>query len=724
MAKSQSEDEKILQEARERFHEAVEEESESRARMREELRFAAGEQWPDDVRKLREEDPNGSRPCLVMDKLGQYRRQVVNDARQNKPAIKVRPVDDGADKEVAEILQGLTRHIEDRSCADIAYDNALDSATGPGLGWFRVMTEVVSEKNNEQEAKICQIPNIFSVYADPCWKMPDGSDMMWAFVTDEMPRKQFEADYPNKEPSGWEAEDSHQEWVTKDMVRVAEYYRIKETTQNCLVLDNGEEVPESDYWSMYQGDEMRPQVLGSYEKKTRKVEWFKLTAGEILDRTEIPCSFIPVIPVVGNVHWVDGKRHLTGMIFWGQDGQRAYNYGRSAFVEQVALAPKAPYVAAAGQIEAYEQEWADANTSNQPVLRYDPQDVNGTVLPPPQRQIPPQPSAGWLQEMQLAERDIQASLGMYAASIGNEGQEKSGRAILARQKEGDTSTFHYIDNLSRSIRHAGRIIVEMIPRIYDTRRVVRILGEDGESSQAVIDPRMTRPIAKVEMPNGKVKRIFNPNIGKYDVSVSVGPAYNTKRMEAATAMTEILSRSPQLMQIFGDLWVKSQDWPMADEIAKRMKAMLPPQILQAEQQEGEDAKVKMAVDQALAQVEQQVAPLLQQFDELKAKAGEMAKQLEDKQMDHMHEAEKLKIDAYKAETERLKAMAPAFAPEQIQALVVQAVQQLMTPQDLGHEMPMGMEMPPEMPPDMQMMQPEQPPIGGFFTPEESPPLAG
>jgi len=638
-------DEAILKEARERFALAVDESATERNRMKTELEFAAGKQWPEQVKNARENDPNGARPCLTMDKLGQYVRQVVNDARQNKPAIKVRPVDSGADIEVAELLQGLTRHIEDVSCADLAYDNALDSAAKVGLGWFRIRTQMVNASRNEQDILIEPIENIFSVQADP-WRKPDGSDMEWCFVTEEVPRKRFERDYPKADVKGWDESDSGSQWVSAETVRVAEYYRIVKTSENCLYLDNGEEMPESAYWEIYAQDAERPQIESTYEKETRKVEWFKLSYGEVIERTTIPSEYIPVIPVVGNVHWLDGKRQLTGMIYWGSDGQRAYNYARSAFVEQIALAPKAPYVAAAGQVENYEDEWAKANTSNQPVLRYDPQDINGTPVPPPQRQPAPQPSSGWFQEMEVSGRDIQAALGMYAASVGNEGQEKSGRAILARQKEGDTSTFHYIDNLSRSIRHAGRIIIGMVPKIMDTRRMVRIIGEDGESAQATLDPKMTKPYAKIQQADGKFKKLFNPSIGTYDVTVTVGPSYNTKRMEAAESMTAMTQGNPALFPIIGDLLVKSMDWPMADEIAKRLKTMLPPEIKQQEEAEegGQSPEVLMVqqmAEQALAQKDQELQMAMQQMQQ-------MAQELQDAQAEIMKtnlRAEQAKLSA-------------------------------------------------------------------------------
>lgn len=685
---SKKDDKAILDEARKRFAESLDEYSEERDRMADDLRFAAGEQWDERIRQAREGDPNGARPCLTMDKLGQYVRQVVNDARQNKPSIKVRPVDSGADIEVADMIQGLTRHIEDVSSADIAYDNALDSAAKVGLGWFRVLTKVTDAKKNQQDIEIAPVENIFSVYPDPCWKRPDGSDMEWLFVVDEVPREQFEAMYPNADVKGWEADDRTQQWVTKEIVRVAEYYRIKKTTTNVLGLDTGEETTEEAYWSAYAADEMRPQIVDTYEREERKVEWYKLTCGEILDRTDVPSEWIPVIPVVGNVHYIDGKRVLTGMIHWGADAQRAYNYGRSAFVEQIALAPKAPFIAAAGQVEAYAQEWKKANTSNQSVLRYDPIDINGTPLPPPQRQMPPQPSAGWLQEMQISERDIQSALGMYAASLGNEGQEKSGRAILARQREGDTSTFHYIDNLSRSIRHLGRIIVGMIPRVMDTRRIVRILGEDGASQMVTIDPAMREPMREVRGMDNKVRKLFNPSIGRYDVSVSVGPAFNTRRMESADMMVELTRANPNLFPIIGDLMIQAMDWPMADSIAKRLKAMAPPQIQQLEQQEEsgmspEVAQVQAQAEQIIAQMQeqmQQAMQALQQAEQEIAQAKAEAEAAKMREQAAKLSAQETQIDAAADILAKDYELAQANLKAQ-EAEAIARVQEVMVPQE-------------------------------------------
>lgn len=653
-------DKDIIAEALERFAECEEFESTQRQRMREELKFAAGEQWPERVKNARENDPNGSRPCLTMDKLGQYIRQVVNDSRQNKPAIKVRPDDSYGDIEVADLLQGVCRHIEDASCADVAYDTAIDHAAKIGIGYIRITTKVTDEASNQQEIEILPVHNVFSCLLDPNRRMPDGSDAEFGFVVDDIPRKRFERDYPRSKSKGWDKGDHQPGWSEKDTIRVCEYFRIVKSSENVLVLDDETEIPEAQYWELYAADENRPQIIATKVNTQKRVEWFKLTSTEILDRTEIPCRYIPIVEVIGNEHWIDGKRQLTGMVFWGQDAQRAYNYARSAFVEQVSLAPKAPFVAAAGQIEDFENEWRSANVSNQAVLVYNPIDVNGTVIPSPQRQLPPQPSSGWQAEMQISQSDIQSALGMYQASIGATSNEKSGRAILARQKEGDTSTFHYVDNLSRSIRQCGRILVDMIPRVYDTRRVVRIVGLDGETGQATIDPQMPQPFAKArDAKTGKIRKIFNPTLGKYDVTVTVGPSYNTRRMESADAMVEFTRANPNMFPLIGDLMVRAMDWPDADAIADRLKAILPPEIkatLETDDEQSPEvaqavASVKQQYEQQLQMMIPQVEQMQQALQQAQQENQQLQQAVEGKQMDAQIKGAELQIKSQENQTQ-------------------------------------------------------------------------
>lgn len=609
-------DDKLLDEAREIFDEALEAETEDRARYKDCQTFAAGVQWDEAIRRARENDPYGARPCLTFDKTNQYRKQIVNDARQNKPSIKVVPAGEDADDEVAEIMSDVVRYIERSSGADVAYDWALECAVTTGIGWFRMRTDMVDADRNEQCIKIDRIPNLFSVVAEPGWSAPDGSDIQRLFVTDEMPRRRFEALYPKVDLVSWESDYSHmRHWVTQEYVRIAEYYRIVERKTARLYFDDGYTLSEDEYWNRFGDEPDRPQPAGTRTVKQRVVEWAKMTGADVLDKTTVPGEYIPVIPVIGNEDWVNGRRILTGIIDKVMDPQRAYNYARTAYIEALALAPKAPYIVEIDQVEEF-PEWSTANSKNHAYLPY--RKVDGA--PAPMRQSPVTPPTGWMQDMQIAEHDIQAALGMYSASIGKNDVQKSGRALLAEQREGDNATMHFVDNLSRSMRHAGNILVSWIPSVFDTRRVMQIVGQDDTQDQVVLNPQLPAPIAKVRDEAGNVRRIFNPNVGKYGVTVAVGPSFASKRQEAASSMMELVRGNPALMQVAGDLMVKAMDWPMADDLAKRLKALVPPNIIQASEGEDGDQKVQQAVQAVQQQAQAQMQQLMQVLDQLRAQS--------------------------------------------------------------------------------------------------------
>ena len=421
--------------------------------------------------------------------------------------------------------------------------------------------------------------------------------------------------------------------------------------------------------------------------------------------------------------FVEGKRILSGIIRPAKDSARLYNYVRSAFTEAVALAPKAPFIVAAGQIENY-PEWETANTVNHAVLRYDPKTVSGSVIGAPQRQQMGGVPTGLAQDMEMAERDIQSTMGVYNASLGKDGNEKSGKAILARQKAGDTATFHYPDTGARPIQHAGRVIVGMIPKVYDTVRVMRIIGEDDEADFAQINPDQPEAVKKELDGKGAVKKIYNLGVGSYDTTVTVGPSYNTKRMEAAEAMTQVLQGNPELMQTIGDLYFKSLDMPYSDEIAKRMKIMLPAPL-----QEPEDGQEPLPPE-----VQQKMQQQDDMIKELDSAVQKMSEELEGKDI----EREKVENEKYKARTDRLKvegelalkAQEQMVAPPELLARF-DGIEQMMLDimRNSGHldeheakRSPQGSlpEPPMPAPPDQQQIQQMQPPQdGGFLMPGDN-----
>lgn len=640
---SKEADKKIIEEALSRFKHCEEMESHNREQALEDLKFSLGDQWDDKVRRFREADPNGVRPCLTVDKIGQYVRQVTNDARQNRPSVKVLPVDDNADPHTAEVLQGWIRHTENNSTADIAYDVGGEMAVRAGFGFIRVITQYESDDSFAVEPVIKAVPNPFSCYLEPEDTSLDGSGATYGFFFDDVPIDKFEAEYPNSDKVDFQ--DSRfkgNSWAKKDVVRVAEYFRIESETYSI--------------WQAEDGSISLVELEGRPHRTAfrRKVMWYKLTAAEILDRREFPSKYIPIVPIYGHVIDVAGERKISSLIHPGIDAQKIHNYSVSSLVERVALVPKAPYIAAAGQIEAYRSEWEDANSSNTSVLTYDPIDLMGQPVPPPQRTAGADVPQGWLQIVQMTEHDIQSAFGMYNAAIGAPSNERTGKAIMARQREADTATFHFPDNVSRSIRQVGKILVDMAPRILDTKRIIRILGEDDTPGTAQIRPDIDQAmVERRSLATGKViERLHNVSVGKYDVIVQSGPSFGTKRQEAADFMNQAIQTHPELMQVIGDLMFKAMDMPYSDKIAKRLESMIPPNVRDAENgpEEGRPQvppEAQQALQAASMQIEQMQQALQQAHEEIQ--------KLSDTSMKTANEAEKLRIEAKKVEIEEFQA---------------------------------------------------------------------
>lgn len=677
--------------------------SDQREQMLEDLRFSnpsCPEQWDENVRRIRESAVGGARPCLTFDQTNQYIAQVVNDSRQNKPAIKVMP-SEGGDIGVASRIEGMVRHIEYQSRASIAYDTAQELAARVGLGWLRVVPVVTNAALNQQEIRIQRVHDPRSIMLDPDSTEPDGSDATRGWVETTLTKKAFQRRYKDAQVTSW-SDDGGQGWFTNDTVRICERFAVETKEVNRLIVmgENGRlEVGEDEYWDMYNRSDGRLQLVGSYMKDERQVSWLTMSGAEELEKTIFPSRWIPLIPVIGYEIWIEGKRYLCGMVRRMRDAQQAYNYERSAYIESVALQPKAPFIAAAEAIEGHEEAWANANTDNKAYLPWNAYAEDGqTQLPMPQRSMPPVVPASFLQGGQMALADIQASIGMYRANLGAPSNETSGKAINARKMEGDTANFHYIDNLARSIEHLGRIVVDMIPRIYDTERQARIMGDDGTSDTVQIDPTMPEAARK------KDERIvaINPNVGEYDVRVKVGPSFTTLRQESSEAMAQLLQRAPQFLPVLGPEWIKNQDWPNAEKVAKLLLAMAPPQVQAIEEDKAEIPPAVMAKMQSMQQQLQEARQLISQL-------GEEYNKLD---ADKQEQRYKALIDAYNAETNRLKVTLPAADPNQIAALaaqmVIQAIQQ---PDPLA-------DAPPTPPPIPAQAEPTNPPTEvGFLLPE-------
>lgn len=707
-ASNVAKDDSVLSVMRSRMTMAISALSGTRDSELDDLRFYAGSpdnqwQWPNDVLQTRGSSQGpvvSARPCLTINKLPQHVKQITNEQRMNRPTIKVLPVDDKSDIEMADVFNGVIRHIEYTSDADVAYDTACENQVTYGEGYLRILTEYCDDTSFDQEIKIGRIRNSFSVYMDPMIQDPAGADARWCFITDDMTKDEYERAYPKASPistltARGIGDSSINQWISETTVRVAEYFYI-ECEKATLNLYPGNQTaltgtPEDSLLRAMFGKPLR-----SRQSDRERVKWCKTNGYEILEESEWAGSFIPVVRVVGNEFEVDGQLYVSGLVRNAKDAQRMYNYWCSQEAEMLALAPKAPFIGYGGQFEGYEQQWKTANTQNWPYLEVNPDvtDGQGAVLPLPERAQPPMASSGLLQAKAGASEDIKSTTGQYNASLGMTSNERSGKAILARQRESDVGTYHYADNLARAVRHIGRQLVDLIPKIYDTARVARILGEDGEPSTVKMNPDQEEPVKKIMGPGGVVvDKIYNPRVGKYDVRVITGPGYATKRQEALESMAQLLQGNSQLWQVAGDLFVKNMDWPGAQDLAKRLQKMLDPQVMA-----DEDNPALVAANQ---QMEAMNAEMQQMFKMLQNVQQSMeAKEVHIKQF----EAE---IKAYQAETQRISAVQAGMTPEQIQDIVMGTIAAAVDAGDLIASAPEMRENPqPDTPRMPQMSEPQ------------------
>lgn len=665
----------ILTVARARLDMAVSALAESREDEIDDLRFYAGSpdnhwQWPADVLATRgavQGQTINARPTLTINKLPQHVRQVTNDMRQNRPGAKVIPVDDNADVQVAEIFNGMIRHIEYISDADVAYDTACENQVAYGEGYITLMTEYCDPNNFDQDIKIGRVRNSFSVYMDPLIQDPTGADAKWCFITEDLTKAEYERQYPEAAPistlqSLGVGDQSISNWLNEDTVRIAGYYYIDYEKAKLNLYPGGQTAFEGT------GEDKQLKLVYGKPKRTResinpKVRYCKINGYEILEEKEWAGKWIPVIRVVGNEFEVDGRLYVSGLVRNAKDAQRMYNYWVSQEAEMLALAPKAPFIGYGGQFEGYEDKWKTANTNNWPYLEVNPDvtDGQGAVLPLPQRAQPPMASTGLLQAKAGASEDIKSTTGQYNASLGMGSNERSGKAILARQREGDVGTYHYGDNLTRAVRHVARQLVDLIPKIYDTQRIARIIGEDGETKMVKINPEQDEPVKQIVDQQGIViEKIYNPGVGKYDVVATTGPGYATKRQEALEAMAQLLQGNPQLWQVAGDLFVKNMDWPGAQEMSKRFAKTIDPKIMEDNDKSPE-----------LQAAEQQIQAMGAEMENMHAMIQNIGKSIE---MQDLERKEfETQIKAYDAETKRISAVQAGMSEEQIQDIAMGVV---------------------------------------------------
>ena len=611
--------------------------SNNRAEALDDVRFAAGDQWPVDVQNSRVLE---ARPCLTINKLDAYVRQICNQQRQQRPRIKVHGMNNESDAKVAEIITGITRHIENQSDADQAYDHAFEYCVKMGWGYWRVTTDYIKDDSFDQEIYIKRIENPFSVYFDPNSVQPDGSDAEKCLVTTVVSKAVFRKMYPDADDvQGFSSRgtgDTESEWVTKEDIRIAEYFYTEREKAMIIQLSDGttgysDEMPSKEVLAA-----AGITVIDKRDTWRKKIKWCKLTAMQILEEGEWAGKYIPIVPVYGQEVRVDDKHKKFGLVRMAKDPQRMYNYWATALTETVALAPKAKWLLAEGQDEGHENEWAMANIKAMPVLRYKQTDTEGRQAPTPVRLQPEPPPAGVMSALQGMNQDLMAVVGIFDPGQLPQGQQ-SGKALQGQQQQADMTNFHYYDNLTRSIRHTGRIILDLIPKIYDRQRVMRIIGDDGKPDMVTINEQG-------QDEQGVSKVLNDVTVGEYDVVMETGPGYNSKRQEAVDSMMGLLGADPTLMQTAGDLIFRNMDFPGAEVIADRLAASNP--MAQID----DKSPIPPQVQMQLAQSKQQIQQLQQQIQ-----AEEMDKKYRATVQQQVQEAEtqreKMRLDVKREDTQ-------------------------------------------------------------------------
>ena len=576
-------DEAIIKQAKDRFERCEKWEANTRKAFLNDVKFANadsdnGYQWPDKLRQNRDVD---QRPNLTINKVRQHNLMITNEAKQNKPSIKFRPTSGEASYKAAQILEGVVRHIEYISKATNAYDRAVKFQVDGGVGYIRVVTDYLDNTSFDQEIFIRGVRDPLTIFLDPDAQEPDKSDSTFGFAFDDMPLDQFKHSYPkfahlaSQAPLG-----KGDSWLDADHVRVCEYFRLVEKKDKLVALPGPDGILQ--VWKKSElPKDIHAAVVDDPNHEARDItynecEWILIVGNEIADRRTWPGKYIPIVPVIGEETIINGELDRKGHTRNMKDAQRMLNYWSSAAVEQVALQGKSPWIAPAKAIEGYETYWQSANATNHSVLPYNSTDDDGNEIPAPQRARPPEMAQAYIQGLAMAREQIMEVSGQYQSSMGQPSNERSGKAINERQRQGDTATYHFIDNFAVALRHVGVIILDLIPKVYDTERVTKILGEDGKMTDVRISPQAQQ--AHQIQRKGEIEQVlFNPNIGRYAVEADVGPNYATKRQEAFNAFTQITSQSPDMLHTIGDLLFRNADFPGADQIAERLERMVPPQ---------------------------------------------------------------------------------------------------------------------------------------------------
>lgn len=576
------------------------------------LKMAAGDKathWGADVLAARNAMKKNT---LVINELPQFIHQVTNDIRQNTPSIRVLPEQDG-DIETANVFSDLIRGIEYKSCADEAYDTAAEYAVKCGIGFIGVDHDYIDDESDEQELKIKSVPDPLTVYNDPASVECDGRDSNAQIVLEPCNKKDFDRLYPGK--------------------KFTSFTDPKVESKESVILAN-----------------IFIREFGGKRGKKITVRHYKFSGDELLAETQFPGSYVPYTPVYGEITWIEGKRIISSLIRQARDPQLRLNHWASKEAEILNMAPVAPVMAARGTLVNDRGQWQSPGTET--VLEYELTDIDNNPAPKPERLQPPPIPTGIINAMQGAKENIKESMGLYNASIGQKSNETSGVAIDARKMEGDVATFHFPDNVRRSINQVGRILVDAVPVVVDTPRLVQTVTQENE-------PKMVAVNGFTPMPDDQ-QRPFDLSKGKYHVRVSTGASFTTKRQEAAQFLSDMFKQAPELMQIGGDILFKNLDLPGSEALAARFKKTIAPNLLDDQERAQDQQAIDPRIEQLSVALQQSQEQIQQLSAALEAKQGD----LQIKQAELAIKAEELKLKEREVELKYSQAMQQQEAPVQ------------------------------------------------------------
>ena len=651
--------EEFLKTARDRFTRSAEASTQWRKEAASAMKFLTGDQWPERNKAMRTQD---GRPCLTVNRLSQLVRLVANEIAKSKPGMMIHPVDSDSDLDTAQILLGIIRHIEKVKDASVAYGTATDNQVRCGLGYFGFKTRYSRRDSFEQEICLRFYPNPLAVYRDPSSTEFDGSDSMFYFVIEKMSRELYRERWPDSEANneGFHGYlDGYDEWYSKDEVQVAEYWHVTKTTRKLVKLKESGAILWKDELE-YKEKEINAMISQEREVEHRAVKRAIINGHEVLEEDEWPGPWIPIFPVFGEVVYVDGKPKIRGLIEDAKEPQRVLNYMFSGAMEMVALAPKAPWIAARDQIAKNKKAWRESNTKAHAVLEYDPvvstTEGGAVMVPPPQRNTYEPPIQALIAGLTLAEDGIRHAVGLHAPSIGALSKERSGRAITRLQQQGSLATYHFVLNFARSIRFAIQQLVGdgenqgLIQTIYnEPGRIMRIIGEDDVEKMFVIGKNEEDLPDKTLKEKSDFSGVYDIGAGLYDVVADVGQAFSTQRQEAFAAISQIFQSAPDLMKLFGDIWLKNADFPGAREMADRAKKILPPNL------RGEEPEVPSEVQEQIQKMQAQMQAMAQELE--KRERIIQTKQIESASNERIKAQDREsreRVEAIKAELEAAK----------------------------------------------------------------------